>query len=530
MLIKESHKNSYEFFITLFIKLLGFIFLFAFIDSFFQYKSLIGANGYAPVTSFLHEAQIQFGAAAIWKFPSLFWIYASDNFICIIFIIGIIASLAVLLGRFISVSLFLTVVCWLSILNNGSDFFLYIWDTLLLEAGFISFLISFLYRNEKYKGLVLFVLWFFAFRLWFSMGIVTILYNNSVALNGEFIKYFFQNQPMPSKLAFYAYHLPPIVHSLISTILVIIEIVVPFTIIHKKTRGIAFYIFFTFSMLIFLVGNYAWFNPLSMIISIPLLIDTKQGERIHDKLKKYKITTLRLVSFNLFELIVPTIYFQITLQMLLLIFMFTPLGNRYLNFLNYYNYNPGFLEWENKNYFNKILSLPIQLGSNFKLANPYGVFKGIPVKRWEIEFEVCNDTIKGPFKKIPYFYKPGYNSGFSFFAPHHPRFEQQLFYEAQQGNFTSNYTPYQNKLYNLCWTRNYVKQLLKSNTFFNHATYNNVKISIVQLNFNTLKAYRINGNVWEKETVFSYFVSDKMFNCSLINNDDFITYSKHIVK
>ncbi len=530
MLIKESHNNSSEFFITLFIKLIGFVFLFAFLDSFVQYKILIGENGCAPIASFLKEAKIQFGNTAIWKFPSLFWFSSSNNFIVTIFIIGVLSSISVVLGRFVSISLLVSLTCWLSIINAGSDFFLYIWDTFLMEAGFITFLVSIIYKHEKYFRLTHFILWFIAFRLWFSMGIVTILHNNSVPINGAFIKYFLQNQPMPSKLAFYTFHLPPYIHTLASIILIAVEVIAPFAIIYKKTRGIAFYIFTIFSVLIFLIGNYAWFNILSIIMAIPLLINTSQGERIYNRLKHIKLKTIRLNSINTLRIIVPIIYFQICLQTLLLIFLFFPIGNRYLNFLNYYDNTSTFLNWKNKNYFTSILSLPIQLGTNLKLANPYGVFKGIPIKRWEIEFEVCNDTIKGPFKKIPYSYKPGFTDGSSFFAPHHPRLEQQLFYEAQQGNFSNNYTPYQNKLSKLNWTTKYIENLLHS-SYFNNNNYNKyIKVNIIELIFNSKTDYDITGTVWQKKIIFSYFINDKSVNCPLISNNDFIKYKKHSIK
>lgn len=529
MLIKDSHKSSNEFFILLFIKLIGFIFLFAFIDSCFQYKTLIGENGCAPIASFLQETKKQFGSAAIWKFPSLFWLSSSDNFILTVFLIGILASISVIASRFTGLSLFLSLLCWLSVINTGSDFFLYIWDTLLIEAGFIAFLVSYIYKNEKYIRLVNITLWLLAFRLWFSMGIVTVLHNNTVPLNGQFIAYFFQNQPMPSKLAFFAYHFHPFAHTLIGLFLLMVEVIVPFAILHAKTRGIAFYIFVFFSILIFLVGNYAWFNLLSIILAIPLLIQTKQGEYIYHKTKRLKLTGLRLAFNSASRVIIPIIYTQIILQSLLLIFICFPLGNRYLNFLNYYSDSPNFLAWENKNYFTKILSVPIHLGTNLKIANPYGVFKGIPVKRWEIAFEVCNDTVKGPFKKVPYQYKPGFNSGSSFFAPHHPRLEQQLFYEAQQGNFSANYTPYQNKLNTVCWTQNYLKRLFDSDKAEN-GSYTYVKINVIELRYNTTSDYAITGLLWQKRNVFSYYVNEKSVNCALIKSDNFLKYNKHSEK
>jgi hypothetical protein len=518
----------------IFIRLVSLVFLFAFIDSVLQFNYLIGENGCAPVRDFLNTAHSLYGSRAFFKFPGLFWISSTNLFISCVFILGIISSLLSVLGISVSLNLLISFICWLSVVNSGSDFFIYIWDTLLLEAGFIAFLVSFVNHSTKYDRLIFFLLWLLAFRLWFSMGLVTLLYNSTVGMNASFMKFFFQNQPMPTNAAFFMYHLPASVQGFLSAILVVVEVIFPLLIFINRFRAVVFVAFFIFSILTEICGNYAWFNILTVIVCIPLLVNTSLGEKISARIARIPLKRinwdLRLNS----RIVLSLIYFQIFLQILFLIFLFFPIGNRYLNFLNYYNYAPEFTSWVEKSTVNKVITFPIYVGSNFKLANPYGVFKGIPVKRWEIEFERCKDTLDANGERVKYHYKPGMSDGSSYFAPHFPRLEQQLFYESQHGSFYRHYTPFDPGFSNICWTKGFISRLKNSHDYTNmnnSMTVNApkfVKLKVVDLSFNSWERYTESGDIWTKKEVFSFFVPDNSINCPLIPDAYFENYQKHV--
>lgn len=533
MIVKNNQHNQVIFLSELFIRLTFLVFLFAFIDSFVQFKYLIGENGIASARNFLYSAHRTFGNTALFQFPTLLWISQTDSFITSLFVIAILCTLLGIFGIFVSTNLFIVFFSWLSIVNSGSDFFIYIWDTYLLEVGFVAFLVSMLNTSGKHQNFVVFLLWFLVFRLWLSMGLVTVFYNNSIGISGDFMKYFFQNQPMPTSAAFFMYHLPSITHSVLSFLLLFIELILPFFIFIKRLRVLSFIGFCGFSILIQIFGNYAWFNILTVVTCIPLLINTKTGERL-TALPLQKLLLRRGFKFSgNHRLIVLLMGFQILLQSLYLLFMFFPIGNRYLNFLNYYNYRPEFTSWAQQSFLRKALVFPTFIGSNFKIANPYGVFKGIAVKRWELEFSLSDDTLNSISKKVNYFYKPGLSDHNGFFAPHFPRLEQQLFYESQQGAFFRNFTPYENKFSHACWTKGFILNLLKDGEYrstrdsisSNH--YRFVKLTMMELSFESVENHKKTGRIWVKKPIFSFYLSNNSINCPLVPDYYFERFKKH---
>lgn len=65
----------------IFFRLLGLIYLIAFLSFGVQASSLIGSQGILPATEFLHAAREYFGAARLWRVPTLFWLNTSDAMI-----------------------------------------------------------------------------------------------------------------------------------------------------------------------------------------------------------------------------------------------------------------------------------------------------------------------------------------------------------------------------------------------------------------------------------------------------------------
>src|SRR5262245_56009507 len=65
----------------LFLRLLGLVYLVAFLSLGVQVDGLIGSRGILPAASFLEWARSQAGARAYWLLPTLAWIDASDGFL-----------------------------------------------------------------------------------------------------------------------------------------------------------------------------------------------------------------------------------------------------------------------------------------------------------------------------------------------------------------------------------------------------------------------------------------------------------------
>jgi hypothetical protein len=152
----------------LFLRLLSFIYLFAFASLYDQIELLYSKGGLLPIESFMVQVRKQF--SSLGQFPTIFlhtdWIAAElttyfpelmQKFDGPTFIIYVVCSIGVLLAalnivsnRFLSMaSLFVLWFCYLSFLNAGQVFFGFQWDVLLLETGFIA-----IFMVPKYKGAI----------------------------------------------------------------------------------------------------------------------------------------------------------------------------------------------------------------------------------------------------------------------------------------------------------------------------------------------------------------------------------------
>src|SRR6185503_6689894 len=82
------------------LRLLGLIYLMAFLTLFCQGPALLGPHGLLPIDSFLVDVAGEAGsrAAGFWQLPSLFWLGASDGALRAAGLVGIARSLAMLAG------------------------------------------------------------------------------------------------------------------------------------------------------------------------------------------------------------------------------------------------------------------------------------------------------------------------------------------------------------------------------------------------------------------------------------------------
>jgi len=122
----------------LFLRLLGAIYLVAFVSFGVQAIGLIGSHGILPVTDFLRGVHDYLGVSAYWNIPTLLWVNSGDVFLKLVWIAGVCLSILLLFGanaRVVRLGLF---VLYLSLDTAGQVFMTYQWDALLLEAGFLA--------------------------------------------------------------------------------------------------------------------------------------------------------------------------------------------------------------------------------------------------------------------------------------------------------------------------------------------------------------------------------------------------------
>ncbi|MCH2148417.1 MAG: DUF393 domain-containing protein, partial [Phycisphaerales bacterium] len=113
-----------------FLRLLGLIYLAAFLSAGWQLEGLVGSEGIRPAADrFTAEGH---------QLPSLLSLDSSDGMLQLLWITGAAASILLCLGVLPMAMLAACWISYLSIVNGGDIFFNYQWDALLLEVGFLS--------------------------------------------------------------------------------------------------------------------------------------------------------------------------------------------------------------------------------------------------------------------------------------------------------------------------------------------------------------------------------------------------------
>ena len=262
----------------LFLSGLGLVYLCAFASLRGQIHGLIGSTGIAPVGDTLEY----YRDAGLLRFPTLLWIDGSDRALDLLCALGIVLSVAVVLGFLRLPCLVLLWAAYLSLFTAGLMFLGFQWDTLLLECGFLaiffapSSLTSRGARGHEASVLALWAQRYLLFRLMFASGVVKLTAGDeSWWPDLTALTYHYETQPLPTWTSWHVHHLPVWFHKaeVLGTFLV--ELVVPFLIfLGRMPRLVAFFCFAGLQATIALTGNYGFFNLLTLVLSITLLDDT----------------------------------------------------------------------------------------------------------------------------------------------------------------------------------------------------------------------------------------------------------------
>ena len=125
-----------------FLRMLGLIYLIAFVSLWVQVDGLVGSNGMSPVSQFLPAVRQQVGSDAYFLLPTLCWFDSSNTFLHFLCGGGVVLSLLLIFGVAPAVPLALLFIFYLSLTIGGQVFFNFQWDVLLLEAGFLSIFLA----------------------------------------------------------------------------------------------------------------------------------------------------------------------------------------------------------------------------------------------------------------------------------------------------------------------------------------------------------------------------------------------------
>jgi predicted DCC family thiol-disulfide oxidoreductase YuxK len=390
---------QYDLVRALFLRLLGLIYLFAFVSFGVQARGLIGSHGILPLQELIDALSGSVGAKRFFVMPMLFWIDASDVAIQVVCWVGAALSVLLFLNRLPRLCLFLLYVLYLSLVYGGQDFMTFQWDTFLLETGFLALLMSFAERPG------IWLLRWLLFRFLFMSGMVKLLSDDANWHNLTALSYHFLTQPLPTPLAWYAARLPARMLLFGTAAAFFIELVLPFLIFFpRRLRFVAAFGILLLQSTILLTGNYNWFNLQCMLLCL-LLFDDAAVRRLLPRGLTRAARPAPRVRRKAAKIFVAAVT-------LLIVFC-------------------------------SLVQMDVRFGGNapvlartvdeivepFHVVNGYGLFAVMTTQRDEIVIEGSNDGVE--WREYEFHYKPGdlarrppWN------IPHQPRLDWQMWFAA----------------------------------------------------------------------------------------------------
>jgi predicted DCC family thiol-disulfide oxidoreductase YuxK len=391
----------YQLCTALFLRLIGLIYLAAFVSLGVQARGLIGSHGILPLNEFTSAVASSVGTERFFVMPMVFWWNSSDLLIQLVCWTGAALSVLVVCNLLTRLSLLLLYLLYLSLLYAGQAFMTYQWDTFLLEGGFLALVLC----CARVPGIWL--LRWLLFRFMFMSGMVKLLSGDPAWRDLSALSYHFLTQPLPTPLAWYAAQLPPVLLKSATAGMFFIELVLPFLIFApRRLRFLGGCGILLLQTGILLTGNYNWFNLQTMALCV-LLFDDAALRRILPRglvsrfAPKPPPPRPRRIATILLRALAVLLVFCSLVQMA------DRFGGR----------PPGFAQ------------AVARVIEPLHIVNGYGLFAVMTTERDEIVIEGSNDGIG--WREYEFRYKPGDVSRRPpWNIPHQPRLDWQMWFAA----------------------------------------------------------------------------------------------------
>ncbi len=504
-----------------FLRMLGLIYLIAFVSLWVQVDGLVGSNGMSPVSQFLPAVRQQVGSDAYFLLPTLCWFDSSNTFLHFLCGGGVVLSLLLIFGVAPAVPLALLFIFYLSLTIGGQVFFNFQWDVLLLEAGFLSIFLapwrlwprdllwrpgpSALARLRRDKAIPttattpvtaspvsragLFLLKFLLFKLMLMSGVVKLTSGDDSWgwVNHSFhwsaltaLDYHYWSQPLPTIFSWWADKTPEWFKHFSVAFCLVVEIIAPFFIwAPRRPRLVAAGLMIFLQMVIALTGNYCFFNLLTIALCFLLIDDSvvgtdrravrprvagaPGGRALPDRLCQYAAIAVIVVTFPI--------------NAWLIFSAFKPQSRPPGRLANFYE----------------------QLEA-FRIVNGYGLFRVMTKDRSEIVIEGSADGINwAPYE---FKWKPGdVKRAPGWCAPHQPRLDWQMWFAALE-------TPEQNPwliglIVRLLEGSRDVTALLAHNPFPDKPP-NYIRAMFYRYRFTNSEEHRQTGAWWKRQELREY--------------------------
>ncbi|MBA2369374.1 MAG: lipase maturation factor family protein [Candidatus Protochlamydia sp.] len=458
------HPESYTIIVSLFPRLLGLIYFFAFGAFLFQIIGLLGSKGILPVTDFLNFIKTRFPKKYYFYVPSLFWINASDKALLGLAGLGVLISIALMLGFYPFLLLLLIYILYLSIVSVGQDFLSFGWEGFLLEITAYACLLS---LTVVPNLMVWICINFLLFRFHLQAGAVKLQSRDLTWSNLTALAFHYQTQPLPNTIAWFIHKLPMGFHKFSTLTMFFIELLLPFALFFtEELRLVVFAGFFGLQFFIWATGNFSYLNHLTAVFCT-LLLNNK------------------ILSYLFF---VP----PIEQPSLILIGILFVLGS-FCTFMQ-------LLQLKHHFFPDKRIAKWLYRFSNFHLFNPYGIFAVMTTRRYEIVIEGSCDKIN--WLEYTFYYKPSETIRRPRrISPFQPRLDWQMWF-LPFSDFNSEKW-LQHFLFHLLKGTDKVLKLIRTNPFPDQPPLY-IRCQVYEYFFSDIKEKREEGVWWKRINVGPY--------------------------
>ena len=402
----------------LFLRLLGVVWLLAFVSLAGQIVGLVGERGIIPAGRFLDWAGSIYGARAWREMPTVFWLGAGDGALRGVAWGG--AGLSVLLVAGVAPLplLFLLWALYLSLAVAGQDFLSFQWDALLLETGLLAMLWApatwrLGHDERRPPELARLLLVLLLFKLMFLSGATKLLSGDPTWRGAAALDFHFETQPLPPWTAWYAHQLPAGALSALTLLTLVVEVAAPWLLLlPSRFRALRLGAVGAIALLqigIAATGNYGFFNALALVLCVPVLDDAvlarlrlgRPGGEIPGM-----TSTRRALLLVAFPLLLGLSLLSVVREL-----AFTVPDGRGLRW---------WPRWANET---------MELVAPLRSINGYGLFRVMTIERPELILEGSSDGAH--WKAYDFRYKPdAVAERPRFVAPFHPRLDWQLWFAA----------------------------------------------------------------------------------------------------
>jgi hypothetical protein len=264
-----------------FLRLLGLIYLVAFLIAVQQFRPLAGEHGLLPAPQFLRAVTAAYGAGPdrFFRLPTLFWLGATDAAFAAAAWAGVALASCVVLGLANAPLMAALWILYMSFVHVGQLFYGYGWEMLLLETGFLAIFLCPLAsphpfpRSTPPSPIVIVLLRWLAFRLMFGAGLIK-LRGDPCWRDLTCMLYHYETQPLPNPLSFYLHQMPAWFHRGEVVFNHFVELIVPWFVFGpRRLRHAAGAFLVAFQALLILSGNLSFLNWLTIAVCVSCFDD-----------------------------------------------------------------------------------------------------------------------------------------------------------------------------------------------------------------------------------------------------------------